>query len=268
MAPLNSVHKDDRIFHCGDVVKVDIGVHVNGRIIDSAFTHIVTDKAGIHDDQHIYNDVLEASRESMLYAIKLSGPEQSLYDMSEGISEIINSYAVSMDNELLPIKPVIGIGGHNIKQYDIHAGKYVLSSPDLETQKDSRMEEDEIYAIETFATTGKGFFTQNHEQLNNCTHFMEDKKNVSSKKDIKMFKKTELYNWLPTRHGLPFSISWINDKVPLNKLSKSLALSIPSGQLAVYPPLYCEDGCVVAQFEHTIHVKNDGVEIFSLGVDY
>nr|XP_047140873.1 methionine aminopeptidase 2-like [Hydra vulgaris] len=120
---------DQRIFFNGDVVKIDIGVHINGRIIDSAFTHIVTDKPGVHDSDNIYNPVLDASRDSMFNAVKMAGPDQRLDEISECIDEIIRSYEVTMgSNEItIPIRPVKGIGGHNIKQYQIHGGKLILS---------------------------------------------------------------------------------------------------------------------------------------------
>jgi Xaa-Pro aminopeptidase len=74
--------KDDRRFVLGDVVKVDIGVHINGRIIDSAFTHIISEKKGVSDPDSLYNTVLEASRDSVFSTIKMAGPDQSLYELS------------------------------------------------------------------------------------------------------------------------------------------------------------------------------------------
>lgn len=264
---------DSRTFFKGDLVKVDIGVHVNGRIIDSAFTHIVTDKSGVHDTDNIYNAVMDASRDSVFTAIKMSGPDQRLDEMSETISDIIKSYEVDMAGELLPIRPVKGIGGHNIKQYQIHGGKLILSEPDYEIQGDLRMEEDEIYAIETYATTSSfGIMTQNSE-MNMCTHYMEANKNeiennnAITKRDKKLFRRTEVYDWVQTRQGMPFSSSWIDTKV-IPKIEKGFRLGIPSGQIVAYPPLCTESNSVVAQFEHTIHVKDGSVEIFSLGEDY
>lgn len=263
---------DQRIFFKGDVVKVDIGVHVNGRIIDSAFTHIITDLPGISDTENIYNTVLEASRDSMFSAIKLAGPDQSLYEMSQCIDEIIRSYEVNMGGDVLPIKPVKGIGGHDIKQYQIHGNKLILSEPDYKIQGDSRMEEDEVYAIETYTTTGMGFMTQNTE-MNQCTHFMETSRNdilnnkAITKKDKKRFRETDMYNWMQTRQGLPFSFSWIDPKTT-QRVDKSFNLGISSGQMMAYPPLFDENNSVVAQFEHTIHVKPTTIEVFSLGEDY
>lgn len=267
---------DDRTFCNGDVVKIDIGVHIDGRIIDSAFTHIVTNKPGIHDSENIYNSVLDASKESVYTAIKMSGPDQRLDEMSETIDEIIRSFEVDIGGDTIPIKPVNGIGGHNIKQYMIHGGKLILSEPDYEIQGDQRMEEDEIYAIETYASTGYGVMTQNNS-IDRCTHYMEtDEKELEinkaiTKKDKKYFRQTEFYGWLKTRKGLPFSSSWINNQTFQNKipkLEKAFKLGIPSGQIMAFPPLCDEENSVVAQFEHTIHVNDGTVEIFSLGEDY
>jgi methionyl aminopeptidase len=263
---------DQRTFFNGDLVKVDIGVHVNGRIIDSAFSHIITNKSGVHDTNNIYNSVLEASRDSVFTAIKMAGPDQRLDEMSETIDEIIRSYEVDMAGESIPIKPVKGIGGHNIKQYQIHGGKLILSEPDYEIQGDLKMEEDEIYAIETYATTGMGIMTQNTE-LNSCTHFMEaNKEDVNNnkkitKRDKKVFQRTDFYRWLQTRQGLPFSSAWIDTKA-IPKGEKTFKMCINSQQVLAYPPLFDENNSVVAQFEHTIHINDGSVEIFSLGEDY
>lgn len=263
---------DDRKFFVGDVVKIDIGVHINGRIIDSAFTHIVTEEPGIHDELNVYNSVLEASRDSMFTAIKMAGPDQKLLEISESIDEIIKSYEVDLSGDSIAIKPVKGIGGHNIKRYQIHGGKLILCEPDPELQGDDKMEEGEIYAIETYASTGYGTITQNSE-MNACTHFMEtskedvEKNKAITKKDKKFFGKTDLYNWLSTRKGLPFSSSWLDQKT-IPKLDKAFKLGIPSGQLIAYPPLFDENNSVVAQFEHTLYVGDNHVEIFSLGEDY
>ncbi len=267
--------KEERTLNKGDVVKIDIGVHINGRIIDSAFTHIISDKPGVNDQDNIYNSVLEASRDSVFSAIAMSGPDQSLYDLSEYISEIISSYEVDTGLDPLPIKPVTGIGGHNIQQYKIHGGKLILSVPDKDLQADLKMEDGEIYAIETYASTGFGTMTQ-YDDIYKCTHFMQvDPSEISptnaNKKDIKHFRNTELYDWLGTRKGLPFSSSWLDEKLLGKKLSKlhpTMKKSIETGQLIVYPPLLDEANSVVAQFEHTIHIKDGGVEIFSLGLDY
>jgi len=275
------VIEDNRTFSLGDVVKVDIGVHVRGRIIDSAFTHIVSAVKGVTDSRSIYTPVLEASRDSVFSTIKLAGPDQMLYELSENIQEIIGSYEIELPKTTVPIRPVIGIGGHNILKHKIHGGKLILCVPDEDLQGELRMKEDEIYAIETYATTGMGQTTQN-DSMASCTHFMEaDKETVRQNKEItknnkKLFQRMPLYDWLQTRNGLPFSSTWLynknqNSKIvdkTLDKLDKAFKLGISTCQIAAYPPLNDEPGSVVAQFEHTIHIGPRTTEIFSLGDDY
>lgn len=256
---------DNRQFYRGDVVKIVIGVHINGRIIDSGFTHIITDKQGVHDTDNIYNSVLEASRESMFNAIKMSGPEQNLFEVSECIDEIIRSYEVDLGGDMLPIKPVYGLGGNNIEHYKPYGTKKLCSIPDIETQGDTRMEEDEVYVVRTYATTGYGTVTNNND-LSKCTYYNEsDGTNVANKQK-KFFRRTDLYKWIRTRKGLPFSASWIDGKIP--KQTKSYNLGLSTNQIIAYQPLNDEENSVVSQFGHTIHIKDGTTEIFSLGEDY
>lgn len=66
----------------------------------------------------------------------------------------MESYEVELNGNTIPIKSIRNLNGHNIDQYNIHGGKMV---PIVRNQDQTKMEEGEIYAIETFGTTGKGF---------------------------------------------------------------------------------------------------------------
>jgi methionyl aminopeptidase len=178
----------------------------------------------------------------------------------------------------VPIRAVEGIGGHNILRHQIHGGKLILCVPDEELQGDLRMEEDEVYAIETYASTGMGQVTQN-DTMAQCTHFMEmDHDSIESNKNIsksfkKQFRKLPLYKWMQTRNGLPFSSSWLEGRnaPTIQRKMKGFRTGIETGQMVAYPPLNDEPNSVVAQFEHTIHLGRPGqntVEIFSLDRDY
>jgi methionine aminopeptidase len=65
----------------------------------------------------------------------------------------MESYEVQINGQTLPVKPVRDISGHNIKQYRIHGGK---SIPFIKNSDQTKMEDGEIFAIETFGTTGRG----------------------------------------------------------------------------------------------------------------
>lgn len=66
----------------------------------------------------------------------------------------MESYEVEINGRTFPVKPVKSISGHDIKQYRIHGGK---SIPFLRTNDQTKMEEGEVFAVETFGSTGRGY---------------------------------------------------------------------------------------------------------------
>ena len=72
--------------------------------------------------------------------------------ISEAIQEVMESYEVTINGKTLPVKSVRNITGHNILRYKIHGDKQV---PFVKTKTSQRMEEGDIFAIETFGTTGR-----------------------------------------------------------------------------------------------------------------
>ncbi len=128
-----------------DVMCVDFGVHINGRIVDSAFT-MTWDP--------IYDPLLEAVKESTNTGLKAAGIDVRMCDIGEQIQEVMESYEVVIGKETFPVKPIRNLNGHNIGQWKIHSGKSV---PIVKNQDTTRMEEGEVYAIETFGSTGNGY---------------------------------------------------------------------------------------------------------------
>ena len=51
------------------------------------------------------------------------------------------------------VKPIQNLSGHSINPYQIHGGKSVLL---VKSDDQTKMEEGEYYAIETFGSTGRG----------------------------------------------------------------------------------------------------------------
>ena len=66
----------------------------------------------------------------------------------------MESYEVDINGKTCPVKAVRNISGHNIKQYQIHGGK---SIPFVKNNDQKKMEEGEVFAVETFGTTGRGY---------------------------------------------------------------------------------------------------------------
>jgi methionyl aminopeptidase len=52
-----------------------------------------------------------------------------------------------------PVKPIENLSGHSINPYRIHGGKSILL---VKNDDQTKMEEGEYFAIETFGSTGRG----------------------------------------------------------------------------------------------------------------
>lgn len=245
---------DDRVLQKNDIVKIDLGVHINGCIIDSAFTSIVD---GDDLTNTYYEPLLQATADATYTGICMSGPDVELYELSTAINEVIESYELE---DGTAVNAVFGLGGHNVLPYKVHGGKLILSVPH-ESQKGTRMEEGEIYAIETFATTGYGRFTQ--LDIGQCNHFMLNEHCHLKQKKL---EKNPIYMWAKdTNKGLPFTQTWVKD---VEKAQKNLRSGVTDQIIIPFPPLTDKLGSRSSQFEHTINIRDSGVEIFSLGPDY
>ena len=128
-----------------DVMKVDFGAHINGRIVDSAFTMTFNP---------VYDPLLAAVKDATNTGIREAGIDVRVGDIGAAIQEAMESYEVELGGKMVPIKAIKNLNGHDIVQYSIHGGKSV---PIVKSQDQTKMEEGEIFAIETFGSTGKGY---------------------------------------------------------------------------------------------------------------
>jgi methionyl aminopeptidase len=128
-----------------NVMKVDFGVHINGRIVDSAFTMSF---------DPMYDNLLEAVREGTNTGIKEAGIDVRMGDIGAAIQETMESYEVEINGETFPVKCIRNLNGHDIRQWQIHGGKSV---PIVKSNDQTKMEEGEVFAIETFGSTGNGY---------------------------------------------------------------------------------------------------------------
>ncbi len=118
------------------LLKIDIGVHVNGYIADTALSLDLTE-----DNRH--KNLIEASELALENSLKILKDNPSLHQIGEVIQKTIQSKGFS---------PIINLSGHSIKRYEIHAGITIPNYANNNFQKLSPG----VYAIEPFATYGEG----------------------------------------------------------------------------------------------------------------
>ncbi|XP_030625912.1 methionine aminopeptidase 2b isoform X3 [Chanos chanos] len=241
---------DPTVLQYDDVCKIDFGTHINGRIIDCAFTVTFNPK---------YDKLLEAVKDATNTGIKCAGIDVRLCDIGESIQEVMESYEVELDGKTYQVKPIRNLNGHSIGQYRIHAGKTV---PIVKGGEATRMEEGEVYAIETFGSTGKGMV---HDDME-CSHYM---KNFEvGHVPIRLPRAKHLLNVVNENFGtLAFCRRWL-DRLGETKYLMALKNLCDLGIIDPYPPLCDTKGCYTAQFEHTILLRPTCKEVVSRGDDY
>ncbi|MEQ2194228.1 Methionine aminopeptidase 2 [Xenoophorus captivus] len=214
-----------------------------------------------------------------------AGIDVRLCDVGEAIQEVMESYEVEIDGKTyqginsvhrvmkLALKPIRNLNGHSIGQYRIHAGKTV---PIVKGGEATRMEEGEVYAIETFGSTGKGVV---HDDME-CSHYMKNfdvghvpirhcmcKSPVCSHPS-RLPRAKHLLNVINENFGtLAFCRRWL-DRLGESKYLMALKNLCDLGIVDPYPPLCDTKGCYTAQFEHTILLRPTCKEVVSRGDDY
>jgi len=233
-----------------DVCKIDFGTHINGHLVDCAFTLTFNPK---------YDELLKAVQDATETGIREAGIDVRLCDVGERIQEVMESYEVELDGKTYQVKPIRNLNGHSIDQYRIHAGKTV---PIVKGGEQTKMEEGEVYAIETFGSTGKGYV---HDDME-TSHYM---KNFEvGHVPLRLAKSKQLLNVINKNFGtLAFCRRWL-DRLGETKYLMGLKNLCDSGIIDAYPPLCDQRGCYTAQFEHTIILRPTCKEIITRGTDY
>jgi len=225
--------KCKEVFQNGDLVKLDVGVHIEGYIGDNALTvEIGTAK---------YTKMIEASREALNAAIEVAAPGINVGMIGYAVQDVIEGYG---------FRPIANLTGHAIKRYNLHSG---VSIPSIRERGGAVLKSGDVIAIEPFATDGAG--RVGGKRNSNIYHLRQIRK-------IRDEKATELMTEIQNRyHGLPFAERWVHSIQ--NNATKSLQKLLRSGVVSYYPILDELGKGMVAQSEHTVMINKDGIEVLT-----
>ena len=210
---------DNTVLEYDDVVKMDFGTHIKGRIIDCAWTMTFNDK---------YDPLVKGVQEATETGIKHAGIDARLCDIGAAIQEVMESHEIELDGKTYQVKSIKNLNGHSISPYQIHSGKTV---PIVKGSDATTMEENEFYAIETFGSTGKGYVHEDGE----CSHYMKnfDVGHVP----LRMQKSKLLLNTINKHFGtLAFCRRWL-DRIGESRYLMALKDLGEKGIVDPYPPL-------------------------------
>jgi len=222
--------KDDLVFGESDLVTIDLGAHVDGYISDTAYT---IDLSGDNDE------LVEASKEGLEAAISTVRAGVSVSEIGEAVEEAIRSRG---------FKPIENLTGHQLDQYQLHGG---VAIPNIKVPFDKYLEEGQVFAIEPFATNGRGRVVEGNQTEIYSFLQMKPTRLMEGKKILLLAEE---------RQGLPFPERWFKD---LNQFKMKMALRElrQRDALHAYPVLHEAEKALVSQAEHTVIVEKDGCNV-------
>ncbi|CAI9776346.1 unnamed protein product [Fraxinus pennsylvanica] len=190
---------------------------------------------------------------------KEAGIDVRLGDVGSAIQEVMESYEVEINGKVFQVKSIRNLNGHSIGCYQIHAAKSV---PIVRGGEQTKMEEGEFYAIETFGSTGKGYAREDLE----CSHYM---KNFDAGHiPLRLPRAKQLLATINKNFStLAFCRRYL-DRLGETKYLMALKNLCDAGIVQPIPPLCDIKGSYVSQFEHTILLRPTCKEVVSRGDDY
>eukprot|EP00798_Chlamydomonas_sp_ICE-L_P009206 gene9206-16346_t len=245
---------DETTLRTGDIVKIDLGCHIDGFIATHAQTIVVQD-----GDAPITGktaDLLAATRCCYEAALRLIRPGKRVWDVAAPLQKIVEAYGCNL---------VEGVMSHQMKQFVIDGNKCVLNKPSPEQKvEDAEFEENEVYAIDLVVSTGDG-----------KTKVLDEKDTTVYKRALDMeyslkLKASRAVFSVISRHfpAMPFTLRSLTEAADKDEKSKDLSKQLKLGLveclnhqlLHPYPVLHEKAGELVAQCKGTILLMPNGTD--------
>ena len=230
-AHYSPTHDDPLVLRRGQVVKIDLGAHVDGYIADIARTVEITTNR--------WSELIKASEVALETAIDTVRSNVPTRMIGSAVERTIESYG---------FRPVMNLTGHSIERYILHAGK---SIPNVGDRTSDVLAKGDVVAIEPFSSAGAG--KVEGRKPSNIYRLLRarDMKNESVNRMVKFIEES--------CRGLPFAERWcyrFDEKAPaiLKKLQRA-------GLVTAYKQLVDIGNGMVAQTEHTMLVTDEGAKL-------
>jgi methionyl aminopeptidase len=240
---------DSSILKEGDLVKIDLGAHVEGFIADSATSVMIGSGEGpFQSGDKTYTpekqvEMIETANQALEVAISNIRAGSELGKIGAAVEEYINSQG---------LLPVANLTGHSMDKWILHSG---LSIPNVKENNKHRLEEGDILAIEPFVTDGVGMVGDMKDTF--IFRFLRDRplRMVQARKLLDLIKKDY--------RNLPFTQRWLEEGSKIRQLNMAMRQLISSRAIYPYHVLREKSGARVAQAEHTVIVEPDGCFIIT-----
>lgn len=217
-----------------DLVKIDLGAHINGYIADTAVTVC-------YDEE--YDSMVDVAERALGKAMSMIRTGVKARDIGRTIESVIKGRG---------FKPIANLSGHSLEQYTIHAGKTI---PNIWSIGGFSLSDKSAYACEPFVTTKDGGgFVRNGKTKNIFA--------LVSRKRIKNAEADRMVDYIWENFNmLPFALRWLTSEWEEKEARELLGLLVKKKAVHAYPVLVEIHGQRVAQAEHTFIPNETGVTV-------
>ncbi len=248
-AHYTSPPNDETLLKSGDLVKIDLGAHVDGYIADSAVTVLVGEPESLEDDSlseekfELGLKMIETAQEALENAISTIKDGTEVGRIGEVVENTVNAKNLN---------PVSNLTGHSMDRWILHSG---LSIPNIKEDNKHKLEEGDVLAIEPFVTNGVGIVTDMKDAY--IFRFLRERplRVAHARKLLENIEKDY--------RNLPFAQRWLLESFDERKLKLAMRQLISSRAIYPYHVLKEKSNARVAQAEHTVIVEPDGCQIIT-----
>jgi methionyl aminopeptidase len=228
---------DSKVVKDTDLLKIDLGVQINGYIADTAVTVCYEPK---------YDYLVQAAEAALREAISII----HVGTKSSDVGKIIENTVKQMGGT-----PIANLSGHSLEQYTIHAGKSV---PNIWSIGSFSFQSTEAYACEPFVTTPDGLGFVREGKVKNIF-------SLTTRKKTKDNDANKLVDFIWQKFNmLPFALRWLVPEWDEKIARKLLDILIQNKIVRSYPILIEANGQRVAQAEHTFIPQENGVTVTTI----
>ena len=240
-----------------DIVKIDWGIHREGRIIDSAFTWIPSmcnQNETIKELTEKEHQARQLTREVMTTMLDNIGIDVPIYEVSEKAQEVIDSYE--------DVTCLQNLAGHQIGPWKIHGQYFIPFSTKSKSffYKNPRFHEDDICAIEVFSVADKDP-SIHMLQLEDSNHFIWKKNNPLITRllpDTKKFRNDIVRN---QDFRLPWTFQLQKEEYEHKKEIEIITDLFLNHCIESYPPIVTPTGASTFQYEDTIIINEKPINL-------
>jgi len=231
-----------------DLVKIDLGVHIDGFIAGVGHTLVVGASADNKVTGKKADAILAAyyAAEAALRCFIEGEDKESRTNLS--VTEKINEIS-----EIYKCKPIEGMLSHQLLQNIIDGEKTIIQNPNDAQKKDHKkctFETHEVYCLDVLVSSGDG--TAKDSEANKTSVF----KRTDNVYNLKLKSSRQFYHDVQSRFTMmPFTLRDFPDQKTARLAVKEC---VDHELLDPYPVLIEKDGEFVAQFKYTILLMPKG----------